>query len=556
MPASRAEMEDAFVSAVDAQDMGAAESLRYAIDAMDEAPATSRGTRPPRPDPLRQIALGSKQVAQGALYIPDAIIGGVNAVSMLAGSDYRADTTGQAMERFGAYSEETRDERMYGDINRGGSGAVSGLGLGNLLTRGGSAVTRAVGEILGTAPAKQIISSVTGSLSAGVARESGVGPWGQMAFGMAGGAAASTRGGLIGAAPETPILDDFLSSGPRKAALSVDDLNTTAAVSTAARNDVTAARAPYGPQYGILNLDNTPVPTTNYNRATEAAGSRSQLSRGLAGDIERTNTLLNVAGQTDAGLHPVGRPQTNTGARLADVRVARTTFMEQAKLAREQGQSSLATHYDAMAEGLQRDIDNALMNDGARRTNAEFAAEVPSVYGPKLQASLAPEAEQGAAWAQIKKQRPETNRRLALGGGELNGAVRRKMFRDLVQAETDGTSSWAVIKDFKKHGLDSFLTPAEFAGLERVTRRLSNGVPITVRVADRTAAGTAGYLAGGPWGAVAAVILMARIESMAATLTGRRFLEGLSTMSRPQVDSALFAVSTLPIAGNEREELP
>lgn len=97
-------------------------------------------------------------------------------------------------------------ERIVGGVSRALVGGGGFTGAGRALANAPGAVG-AVGASLAAKPGSQAVASVTGGTAAEVARESGVGPWGQMAAGIAGGLAPSgvaasfrgaARGGEVG----------------------------------------------------------------------------------------------------------------------------------------------------------------------------------------------------------------------------------------------------------------------------------------------------------------------------------------------------------------------
>lgn len=108
-----------------------------------------------------------------------------------------------ALTSMGLPQAENPTERVSEDVAGGMAGAGGLIKTGtNLAVKGGTALTRKIGELLSTAPGAQVVSGATGPGAAGVVREAGGGPLAQTTAGVAGAtlpalaqaAAAATRG--------------------------------------------------------------------------------------------------------------------------------------------------------------------------------------------------------------------------------------------------------------------------------------------------------------------------------------------------------------------------
>lgn len=93
--------------------------------------------------------------------------------------------------RMGLPQPETEGEKLVGAASRGVVGAGTTAGAGGLSTQAPGLIGQA-GKFFATQPAAQLTAAATGAGSAELARQSDIGPMGQLAAGIAGGLAPST----------------------------------------------------------------------------------------------------------------------------------------------------------------------------------------------------------------------------------------------------------------------------------------------------------------------------------------------------------------------------
>lgn len=176
----------------------------------------------------RQVGLTARAGVTGATGLAsmgtNAAISGIN--SLFGTSIPQADV-GATLSAIGLPQPENAVERVAQDVAGGMAGAGSMAQIGQSLAQNAVApVTRAIGNQLGAGVGTQVASAATGTGAAGVAREEGVGPGGQLAAGLAGGlvapaalygAGAATRGlirgGEQGRQTVARNLDEFQRAG-------------------------------------------------------------------------------------------------------------------------------------------------------------------------------------------------------------------------------------------------------------------------------------------------------------------------------------------------------
>lgn len=121
---------------------------------------------------------------------------------------------------------ENATERVVGDMAAGMAGAGGLVKAGaNLAAKGGTEITRRIGELLATRPALQVAAGATGPGAAGTVREAGGGPVAQVVAGVAGGMApaapeigkmlvrGAARGGEAGAKRVADTIKTFEEAG-------------------------------------------------------------------------------------------------------------------------------------------------------------------------------------------------------------------------------------------------------------------------------------------------------------------------------------------------------
>lgn len=182
----------------------------------DKAPEPSLGERA-----ARTAGLGARAVVKGVTAIP-ALMADAAAVPLRAATGGRlfknapsADLDA-ALTAAGLPEPGNATERVMQDI-------VSGMGVQGAVVRAGRALSNAagpvvsrVGKLLAGSPGMQTAGAATGSAAAGVARESDVGPLGQLAAGVAGGMTPAAAGSLVTRKPTSPALTALLAESERR----------------------------------------------------------------------------------------------------------------------------------------------------------------------------------------------------------------------------------------------------------------------------------------------------------------------------------------------------
>lgn len=171
------------------------------------------GKLPPLRTPMqragRQLALGTRNVAEGIMTLPDMAANvfraPMNAALEAMGSDRRSGSFSDALTAMGAPVPETGLEQVMAMGQRGAGAALGGVGLGALAAPAGG-VAGGVGQTMAANPATQLAAGFSGGGSAGIAEQMGAGPLGQAAAGIGGGLAAA--GGA-------PMLRSALGGGPQ-----------------------------------------------------------------------------------------------------------------------------------------------------------------------------------------------------------------------------------------------------------------------------------------------------------------------------------------------------
>lgn len=182
--------------------------------------------------------VGGRQVLQGAYGLYGALGGDalnqyvLNPIDRAAGwgnqlgvgdQTYRQAAVNLADE-LGMRAPQTPGERVTSDIGEALTGTALTMGLGGALTNVEGNILPRIGKFLTAQPTLQGVSAATGTGAASTARESGVGPGGQLVAGLAGGlapgaatsgVAATTRGLTRGRSGEgiQRTIDDFASVG-------------------------------------------------------------------------------------------------------------------------------------------------------------------------------------------------------------------------------------------------------------------------------------------------------------------------------------------------------
>ena len=152
----------------------------------------------------RGAGLGARATIKGVLGIPmamlDAGIGignainrGTNALGLTDAAQFpsASELTDALMTKAGLAEPETPGERIASDVQAGATGGGAMATVAKALAgKVAPGVEKAVLEILAKLPGMQTAAGATSAGAAGVAREEGAGPVGQLAAGVAGGLAA------------------------------------------------------------------------------------------------------------------------------------------------------------------------------------------------------------------------------------------------------------------------------------------------------------------------------------------------------------------------------
>lgn len=172
----------------------------------------------------RSAVLTGKSVAEGAVGLGDLLAtpirAGYNAVARGVGHPEAQLTTGseaigniaqQAAPDFN-FEPENAGERYGNAISRGVGGALTGMGVGSVLSGSAAPVTAGVGRTLAANPGSQLAAASSGSVAAQGARDAGLGPTAQVAAGLVGGL---VPGAAVGAGrlANTTLVQPFTQAG-------------------------------------------------------------------------------------------------------------------------------------------------------------------------------------------------------------------------------------------------------------------------------------------------------------------------------------------------------
>lgn len=149
----------------------------------------------PDADAYALPATFSKGIVKGVAGLPDMLARGMGygmgSVAELFGAPTdivqslkNPQTVGGALDYF---QPTAPNQELVERTGEGLGGALSGVGIGQLMAKYGAPVVAAIGETLASQPALQSVAGGTSGLSSAVAEEAGYGGFGQFVAGLAGG---------------------------------------------------------------------------------------------------------------------------------------------------------------------------------------------------------------------------------------------------------------------------------------------------------------------------------------------------------------------------------
>lgn len=166
------------------------EGLSYLSAGQPTAPKASVG---------RQLALTGRNLLQGGVNAVagpyDALIGSINYAGGklndafgLTESNYPtiSGSLDQSLNTMGVPRPATQGEQTAARYVQTGAGLATGLGIGNILKSGTSAIGSEIGRQLAARPVLQSVSALTGATASDIAQQSGAGQTGQLIAGLTG----------------------------------------------------------------------------------------------------------------------------------------------------------------------------------------------------------------------------------------------------------------------------------------------------------------------------------------------------------------------------------
>ena len=140
----------------------------------------------------RQVGLTGRYLTEGVVGLGDVLAAPVRgAMNLMRSPENKIQPLAPQLTA-GLPQPETSTERVVGDVSRTLAGTGATLGLGGL-SQPVSQLGQAVQKALTTDPLAQFSGSIGAGLGTGLSREAGFGPFGQLAFGLAGGVAATPK---------------------------------------------------------------------------------------------------------------------------------------------------------------------------------------------------------------------------------------------------------------------------------------------------------------------------------------------------------------------------
>lgn len=480
----------------------------------------------------RGLGLGTRDLIEGAAkavgVFSDPLAAFGNEALEAVGSESRMSTAGGVgktiSDAIGLPTPQNATERVISDINQAGAGVLTTVGAGTLPN-----VARSVSSFLTSDLAVQAGSAAGGALAGGVTRESGGGRAAQIAAGLAGGLAG---GGAVSAfrSPADDAAALLLEPGNRQAALNTTDDELQDAV----RQNYANATAPFNAQYQAVG--GAASGQRNFNAVVGREANALSFDPAVGGAANRINRVIEE--RLDAGI-PID---------AGTMKDARSYLLGEARASKNPNSSRVL---NAMAEGIQQDIDDALMSTAARDISARYADEVIGPYA-RIRQSLERSADPEEVWKSIKGAGRSDLERLANAiDPQARDVIRRRAIREIVDREEAFTGMQAgsgapAFRQMDARGLGAFFTPREWAGLRRVTGRLAALKNPFTRIAAPGSAAVVGAIGAGPVGAVAGATGMALAEFLASTTRGRYMLERALRIPSKELDVTLMQLARNP----------
>ena len=480
----------------------------------------------------RGLGLGVRDLIEGAAKTvgifsdPLAALG--NEALEAVGSDARMSTAGglgtQAADALGLPTAQTTTERVLSDINQAGAGVLTTAGVGTLPNM----AARASGYLTGDL-AVQLGSASGGALASGVTRESGGGKAAQTVAGLAGGLAG---GGAVSAfrSPADGAADLLLEPNRRQAALDTTDAELQGAV----RQNYKNATSPFDAEY--QKISGYASGQGHFNKVLSTEANALSFDPAVGGAANRITGVISA--RQKAGI-PID---------AETMKDARSYLLGEA---RSSGNPNSSRVLNAMAEGIQQDIDDALMSTAARNISTRYKNEVIGPYA-RIRQSLERSADPEEIWKSIKGAgRSDLGRLEKALDPQAKDVVRRRVIRDIVEREEAYTGMQAgsgapAFRQMNAKGLGVFFTDREWDGLRRVTGRLAALKNPFTRIAAPGSAAVVGAIGAGPVGAVIGASGVALAEFLASTTRGRFMLERAVRIPTKELDVTLMQLARNP----------
>jgi hypothetical protein len=190
MPIAKVQLEDGRIARFEVPEGTTPEQvMAFAQSQFGGQGAAQQPERAPAQREARAFGIGVRDVAQGLMALPGAVYNPIAAAGRAVGLPIRNldQNIDLAADAAGLPRAETKGERITSGIIRGGASALPTVGAG-LAMQGGTGAAQRIGQMLAANPGTQVVASATGGGAQSAAEETGAGPVGQFAAGVAGGA--------------------------------------------------------------------------------------------------------------------------------------------------------------------------------------------------------------------------------------------------------------------------------------------------------------------------------------------------------------------------------